>query len=94
MKYSRDHYKHYQHYISEISYRLGFEVIREDMIDGEQDVIWKIEDGEKTELANSIDHARNELWFYAWRKLLDDYDLHDVFWAYGWKEPCEHNRQF
>lgn len=74
---------HYKHYISEICYRLGFEIVRED--GPALDVMWKIQDGEKKKILDSDERPRNALWFYAWKSLLDEYSLHDTCWAYGRK---------
>ena len=64
----------YEHYVSEISYRFDFEVIRED------DVIFKEKDGVRTEIVNGDDTPRNTLWFRAWLKLIEEYGEE---WAYG-----------
>lgn len=72
---------HYRHYISEICYRLGFEIDREDRSD--LDIIWKIEGDSRVKYLDSNEVARNELWFRTWKKLLDEYSLHDESWAYG-----------
>lgn len=61
---------HYLHYISEIAYRNNFSFYKEE---GQIDVIWKVANSDRTPIVTSEEFPRNALWFYAWKKLREEY---------------------
>lgn len=63
----------YKRYISNIAYRFKFEVIED------QDMIWKVEDGVSTKLADGEEIARNTIWYSAWMKLQEEYGYSGIW---------------
>lgn len=72
---------HCKHYISEICYRYGFKIQRENT--PSVDIIWRTQDGQKLRMLDSNEFPRNTLWYNTWKILLNEYDLNGVDWAYG-----------
>ena len=61
----------YRHYISEMAHRYQFDFYKED--GPAVDVIWKVDGCEKIPIVTSEEYPANSLWFYAWKKLREEY---------------------